>query len=126
VSLLDYPQTIELVDGEAHLLGLAVGHVWRAANEAKSAEPPLPLDLGLLLALPVLKRLGKRLWRLKDAEEAAARLGKVRRKPRAFRLSCEEVGVVMRHVWPHSTMFTAGVLGKVQQKSLNLTPFVNF
>lgn len=126
MSPLNLPQTIELERGEAYLLGLAIGHVWRAANEATGAEPPRPLDLGLLLALPVLQRLGRRLWRVKEGEEAIARLGKSRRKPRAFRLNCEEVAVVVRYVLPRATSFTAGVLGKVQQKSLNLTPYVNF
>lgn len=126
MSPLALPQTIELERGEAYLLGLAIGHVWRAANEATGAEPPRPLELGLLLALPVLQRLGRRLWRAKEAEEVAAQLGTPRHKPRAFRLSCEEVAVVMHYVLPRASFLTAGVLGKVQQKSLNLTPYVNF
>lgn len=124
MSPLHLPQTIELVPGEAYLLSLAIGHVWREANEATSAVPPRPLELGLLLALPVLQRLGKRLWRLKEAQEQAVRLGTGRHRPRAFRLTCEEVAVVTRHVLPRATCFTAGVLGKVQQKSLNLVAYV--
>lgn len=123
MSPLDLPQTIELKRGDAHLLCLAIGAVWRAANVATVAEPPRPLDLGLLLALPVLQKLGKRLWRVHLAEQAAARPA---RKPRRFRLSCEEVGVLMRHVWPTGTYFNAGALGKVQQVSLNVTAYVTF
>jgi len=117
-------QTIELYQGEAYALFLAIGAVWRTASQLPTAEPPQPISLDLLLALPVLQRLAKRLWRVYEAEQR--QVGKPRQKPRAFRLSCEEVGVLMRYVWPTASSFDASVLGKVQQKSLNLARYISF
>lgn len=124
MSPLLLPQTIALERGEALQLYLAVATVWREAMAAPHQQPPQPLALGLLLALPVLQRLGKRLYRVGQAE--AGRVGKPSARPRAFRLSGEEVAVLTSHVLPGAGLLARPVLGKVQQKSLNLTPFVIF
>lgn len=124
MTIVKFSQLVELEHGDAQQLYLAVATVWRTAYEALIQEPPHPIDISLLLALPVLQRLGKRLYKVCEAD--TNQVGKPRYKPRLFRFSCEEVAVVMRYVWPTGTTFTAGVLGKVQQKSLNLAPYVNF
>lgn len=122
MSPLVLPQTIELARGEAGQLYWAVAGVWTQACQAPRQLRPVPLEAGLLLALPVLQRLGKRLY---AAYQTEIRLvGKPRRRPRAFRLSCEEVVVVMRYVLPCAPVGVMPVLGKVQQKSLNLAPYV--
>ena len=124
MSPLSLPQTIELQRGEALQLYLALGTVWREANQAPLQQPPQPLELGLLLAMPYLRKLAKRLERVCRAE--AEHVGKPARRPRNFRLSCEEVAVVTKHVLPAAGMLARPALGKVQQKSLNLAPYVNF
>lgn len=124
MSSLHFPQTIELERGEAFQLYLAVATVWRDASAAPSQQPPQPLALELLLALPLMNRLGKRLYKVQQAEQR--QVGKPRRKPRPFRLSCEEVAVITRHVLPAAALLARSVLGKVQQKSLNLAPYVQF
>lgn len=123
MNLQHLSQTIDLERGEALHLYLAVATVWRDATAALS-PPPQPLALGLLLALPLLRRLGKRLYRVGQAE--ARQVGKPARGSRAFRLSGEEVAVLTCHVLPAAGLLARPVLGKVQQKSLNLTPYVNF
>jgi hypothetical protein len=122
MSTLVLPQTIELARGEAGQLYWVVARVWTDAQQAPLQVVPVPLDANLLIALPVLKRLGKRLYAAYQKE--ATHIGKPPRKPRTFRLSCEEVVVVMRHVLPAAPHGASPVLGKVQQKSLNLTPYV--
>ena len=121
---LPFPQTIELERGEAFQLYMAVATVWQNATQAVRQEPPQPLELGLLLALPLMNRLGKRLHKV--CESDACQVGKPRRKPRAFHLSCEEVAVVTRHVLPVADLLARPVLGKVQQKSLNLAQYISF
>jgi hypothetical protein len=123
MSTLILPQTIELARGDAWYFYGAVARVWTDAQQAPLQVVPVPLDADLLIALPVLKRLGKRLYTVYQKERH--HVGKPPRKPRTFRLSCEEVVVVMRHVLPAAPHGAASVLGKVQQKSLNLTPYVN-
>jgi hypothetical protein len=124
VSALVLPQTIELERGDALQFYWAVARVWTQACQAPLHVVPVPLDAGLLVALPVLKRLGKRLYTVSQNETTQA--GKPTRKPRSFRLSCEEVVVVMRHVLPTAPLLARSVLGKVQQKSLNLTRYIHF
>ncbi len=123
MSALVFPQTIELRRGDAHQLYWLVARVWTDACQAPLQVVPVPLDADLLLALPVLKRLGKRLYALYQNE--VSQVGKPRTRPRPFRLSCEEVIVVMRHVLPVTPAGAAPVLGQVQQKSLNLRRYVN-
>lgn len=122
MSTLLLPQTIELARGEAGQLYWAVARVWTEAQQAPRQVVPVPVDGALLVALPVLKRLGKRLYA--RCQKEVSQVGKPSAKPRAFRLSCEEVVVVMRHVLPVAPDGAAPVLGKVQQKSLNLAPYV--
>jgi hypothetical protein len=124
MSPLQLPQTIALTPGEASYFYFATGMVWRNAHYATCQQPPQPLELGLLLALPILERLGKRLYKRYQAEER--RVGKPAGNARPFRLSCEEVAVVTRYVLPAAGVFARPVLGKVQQKSLNLTPYLHF
>lgn len=124
MSVLVLPQVIELERGEAGQFYWAVARVWVEASQAPLQYEPIPLDVNLLIALPVLKRLGKRLYNLSQNE--TTHVGKPRRKPRAFRLSCEEVAVVVQHVLPVAPLQARAVLGKVQQKSLNLSRYVKF
>lgn len=122
MSTLLPSQTIELARGEALQLYWVVARVWVDAQQAPLQVAPVPLDADLLVALPWLKRLGKRLYSVSQKE--TTQVGKPLGKPRAFLLSCEEVVVVMRHVLPVAPAEAAHILGKVQQKSLNLAPYV--
>jgi hypothetical protein len=124
MSVIALPQTIELERGDALQLYWAVARVWTEACQAPLQVVPVPLDAGLLVALPLLKRLGKRLYRVSQNE--TTQVGKPKPKPRRFKMSCEEVAVVMRHVLPSASLAARPVLGKVQQKSLNLTSYIHF
>lgn len=124
MSTLVFPQTIELARGDAGQFYLAVARVWTDAQQAPLQVVPVPLEPELLLALPLLKRLGKRLYAAYQRETLV--VGKPSPKPKAFRLSVEEVVVVLRHVLPAAPIGAAPVLGKVHQKSLNLTQYVKF
>jgi hypothetical protein len=122
-SALVLPQTIELERGDAAHLYWAVASVWTQAQQAPLQVVPVPVAGDLLIALPLLQRLGKRLYTAYQTE--ACWIGKQRRRPKTFRFSCEEVVVVMRHVLPVAPEEAAPVLGKVQQKSLNLARYVH-
>jgi hypothetical protein len=124
LSTLVLPQTIELERGDALQFYWAVARVWTEACQAPLQVVPVPLDAGLLVALPLLQRLGRRLYKVSQNE--TTQVGKPTRKPRRFKMSCEELAVVMRHVLPKASLGARSVLGKVQQKSLNLTPYIHF
>ena len=116
-------QVVELERGEAHALQHVVGTVCLAVIDVLQAERPAPMPAGLLLAFPVLRRLVTRLGKV--AQQEFFRVGRPGPQPVRFRLSYEELVALMLHVQPRATSGFV-VLGKVQQKSLNLEQYIKF
>jgi hypothetical protein len=78
---------------------------------------------GIVPVLPVLARLARRLKRLDDRE--VTRIGLPRDTPTKLRIKGEELVAVILYVWPRAASAHM-VLGKVQQKSLNLEQWIDF
>ncbi|MBO2007573.1 hypothetical protein [Hymenobacter negativus] len=116
-------QLIELEHGEARQLYWQIGDVLRHVAMGAQRPTPRPVDGNLFLALPALQRVGQRLYRL--AQREANAIGPPRQRPRRFRLKAEELVALMLHVQPQATSGLV-VLGKVQQKSLNLESLITF
>jgi hypothetical protein len=121
VKLPHLDQVLELQRGEArqlleHLTTLGERMAFVLSPEGHGSLKPHEL-----LALPALNRVTGRVRRL--ALSAAAQVGKASGRPRRFRLSYDEL-IALRLCVPVTGL--DAVLGKVQQKSLNLAPYVNF
>jgi hypothetical protein len=123
MSLPHLDQTIELAHGEPRALFWQIGDVLRQVALGSALEPPRPVAPDLFLALPALQRVARRLQTA--ARRDAAVVGPAPRRPRRFRLKAEEVVAIMCYVHPVATGAWVE-LGKVQQKSLNLTPWIRF
>ena len=94
-------QIIELERGEAGQLWWAVADCGRR----NLARLQLPLgakveSAGVVVALPALERVARRLKRIDDRE--LSHVGLPRRKPVKFRLKCDELVAIMLYVWPHA------------------------
>lgn len=114
-------QVLELQRGEAkQLLEHLTGYGQRVAF-VLSPEGHGSLKPHELLALPALNRVTGRVRRLALSE--AAQVGKASGRPRRFRLAYDEL-LALRLCVPVTGQ--DAVLGKVQQKSLNLEPYVRF
>lgn len=114
-------QVLELEHGEAQQL---LAHLAAYGKRVATVVGPGgrgSLEPVQLLALPTLNRLAKRVGNLVACE--LRHVGKPSGRPRQFRLSYHEL-IALRLCVP-VTGYDA-VLGKVQQKSLNLAPYVNF
>ena len=116
-------QVVVLERGEACELQQVVGNVCLEVMATLQAERPAPMPAGLLLAFPVLRRLVTRLGKV--AQQEFFRVGRPGQQPVRFRLSYEELVALMLHVQPRATSGFV-VLGKVQQKSLNLEPWLRW
>jgi hypothetical protein len=109
-------QLIDLHRGEAaQLLG---------AIAAVAPVRSRPVAAPLLLALPVLGRLGKRLQALDQRERRV--VGPPPRRPRRFRLRHDEVIALMLYVFPAPGIVARVPLGRVQQVSLSLARWIDF
>lgn len=115
-------QVIELQRGEAGLLGWAVADKCRRTLARTGADRPVPG--ALLLALPALQRVAKRLQALDQRELNV--VGVPSRKPHRFRLRYDEVVAMMLYVFPEPISAARVPLGKVQQKALNLARWIDF
>lgn len=116
-------QLVELAHGEARQLYWEIGNVLRRVAIGAALEPPRRIDGALFLTLPVLQRVARRLYGV--AQREADAIGPPRRRPRRFRLKAEEVVAIMLHVHPVATGAWV-VLGKVQQRALNLEHLIAF
>ncbi|UOQ96636.1 hypothetical protein MUN81_15475 [Hymenobacter sp. 5317J-9] len=127
MNLAHLDQVIELERGEAGQLWWAVSEVGRR-NLARLSRPlGARVDsAGIVVALPALARIAKRLKRIDEREQH--HVGVPGRKPKKFRLKVDELVALMLHVWPESAPGHMGhvPLGKVQQKSLNLEQCIRF
>ena len=123
MSLNHLDQVIELHYGEPRQLFWQIGDLLNRVALRSQRPTPVPVDGNLFLALPALKRVAKRLYRL--AQRDADAIGPPRARPRRFRMKADEVVAIMLHVQP---VATGGFfeLGKVQQKSLNLDQYIKF
>ena len=118
MNLPHLSQTIHLERGEAFDFYEAIARRWQpAVLQLTKAGPPVP-------AIPVLQKIGKRLYRIDQREKS--HVGKPRTKPTAFKLSYQEVVALMLHLVPHAAGYSRVPLGKVQQVSLNLEPVIKF
>jgi hypothetical protein len=123
MNLPHLSQTIQLERGEAFDLYEVIGRHWQHhVGPLCNTGPPVPAEC--LLALPVLEKVGKRLYRIDQREKS--HVGKPRTKPTAFKLSYQEVVALMLHLVPHAAGFSRVPLGKVQQVSLNLAHVIKF
>ncbi|WP_210521595.1 hypothetical protein [Hymenobacter terricola] len=124
MNLSHLDQIIELERGEAGLLWWAVADCGRRNLVRLHMRPGRQVEsAGVVVALPVLERVAKRLKRIDNRE--LRHVGIPRRKPVKFRLKMDELVAIMLYVWPHA--WSGHVpLGKVQQKSLNLEQFIDF
>ena len=116
-------QVVELERGGAHELQHVVGNVCLEVMATLQSQYPAPMPAGLLLAFPVLRRVMVRLGKV--AQQEFFRVGRPSQQPVKFRLSYEELVALMLHVQPQATSAFV-VLGKVQQKSLNLDQVIYF
>ncbi|MDO7853171.1 hypothetical protein [Hymenobacter convexus] len=123
MSLAHLDQVIALEHGQARQLFWEIGNVLRRVALGSARQPPRRVEAALFLALPVLQRVARRLYRV--AQREADALGPPRRRPWRFRLKPEEVVAIVLHVLPGATG-ALPELGKVQQQSLNLTQWVRF
>ena len=124
MSLAHLDQVIELERGEAGQLWWAVADCGRRNLVRLHLRPEALVEsAGVVVALPVLERVARRLKRLDERE--LGHVGLPRRKPVKFRLKVDELAAIMLYVWPHACSGYV-VLGKVQQKSLNLTQYVSW
>jgi hypothetical protein len=121
MSLPHLDQLIELEHGQARQLFWQIGDLLNRVALRSQRPTPVPVDGNLFLALPVLQRVGKRLYRL--ARREADAIGPPRKRPWRFRLKAEEVVAILLHVHPVATGAWVE-LGKVQQKSLNLSRWI--
>ncbi|GAB3660058.1 hypothetical protein GCM10027594_30560 [Hymenobacter agri] len=121
MQLAHLDQVIALERGEARELWWAMAECGRR-NLARLSRPlGAPVDsAGVVVALPALERVARRLKRIDERERH--QVGIPSRRPKKFRLRVDELAALMLYVWPESLPGHAGhvVLGKVQQKSLNL------
>jgi len=117
-------QIMELERGEAGQLWWAIAEKWARTIAVTAAEPPEPVEAMLLLALPVLQRVAKRLYTIDQRE--LSRRGKPAGRPQRFRLRHDELIVIMRFVATERISLARVPLGKVQQKSLNLEHYITF
>ena len=117
-------QVIELERGEAGQLWWAVADCGRRNLVRLHMRPGTRVEsAGVVVALPALERVAKRLLRITDRE--LSRMGLPRRKPVKFRLKVDELAAIMLYVWPHACSGHV-VLGQVHQKSLNLDQDIKF
>ena len=124
MSLAHLDQIIELERGEAGQLWWAVADCGRR-NLVRLLHPhgDKVESAGVVVALPMLARVARRLKRIDEREQH--HIGLPRRRPVKFRLKVEEVAALMLYVWPHAASGHVP-LGKVQQKSLNLDQRMDF
>ena len=123
MSLAHLDQVIEFEHGQPHQLCWEIGNVLRRVAAGAALEPPRRVDARLFLALPVLQRVARRLYRL--AQRDADAIGPPRARPWRFRMKADEVVAIMLHVQPVATGAWVE-LGKVQQKSLNLAQWLQW
>lgn len=123
-------QVVELERGEAAALGHALSGAWKRAMSCFSGDPVTRrATTGEYLAVAVFEKLARRLFKRHEWELAhppAFRKSRARPAPWRLRLHGEELAVVMTYCWPHATIFDRVVLGKIQQKSLNIEYCLNF
>ena len=122
-------QLVPLERGEAGLLAKALAVLVRDVTQATR-----PVHVMDAITLPALATVATRLTRLHQREQLVpVRPGK-RPKPRAFRVSYDQLAVLLHC---RVALFYTGlegyeqlqlqvVLGKFQQQSLNLTHFIRF
>lgn len=118
-------QIIELQRGEAGQLCFAIADCGRRNLVRLHMRPGRRVESpGVVVALPVLERVARRLKRIAEREQA--HVGIPRRKPVKFRLRCDELVAIMCYVFPLAELSARVVLGKVHQVSLNLEHLIKF
>lgn len=124
MNLPHLDQIIELERGQAGELWWAVADCGRRNLVRLHMQQPCQVEsAGVVVALPALERVAKRLKRIDERE--LRHVGLPRRKPVRFRLKVDEVVAIMLYVWPHAGSGHV-VLGKVHQVSLNLEQVICF
>ena len=123
-SLAHLDQVIELERGEAGQLWWAVADCGRRNLVRLHMQPPCRVEsAGVVVALPALERVARRLRRIDEREQH--QVGLPRRRPVRFRLKVDELVAIMLYVFPHATSGHVP-LGKVHQVSLNLDRCIDF
>lgn len=126
MNLHHLDQIIELERGEAGQLWWAIFDCGRRNAlrlGMRPGEGHRVDSAGVVVALPVLNRVAKRLKRLDERE--LSHVGIPSRKPKRFRLKVDELVAIMLYVWPHAASCKVP-LGKVHQKSFNLEQYIRF
>ena len=125
MSLRHLDQIIALDRGEAGQLWWAVADCGRR-NLARllATRACFVESAGVVVALPVLARVAKRLKRIDEGE--LHHVGLPRRQPVKFRLRVDELVAIMLYVYPRAFSLVPVPLGKVQQKSLSLEQYMRF
>ncbi|WP_201979307.1 hypothetical protein [Hymenobacter rubidus] len=116
-------QRVLLERGEAGVLAAALGVLVRDVTHATRPVPLLEA-----IALPALSTLATRLGRLHQRERAAPPRPGQRPRPRAFRVSYDQLAVLLHYrlCLPYCGLGALGqqqvqvVVGKFQQQALNL------
>lgn len=123
-------QRVPLARGEAGLLARAlavlIGDMTHAARPAPAVE---------LLTLAPLATLGRALLKLHQREQlAAVKLSSRPPRPRLLRVACDQLAALLHcqgalyycHLSPEENLQLQAILGKFQQKSLNLSQWISF
>ncbi|MGI4862959.1 MAG: hypothetical protein ACRYFZ_03495 [Janthinobacterium lividum] len=123
-------QRVLLARGEAGLLARALAVLVR---DVTHAQRPVPL-VEILTFVP-LATLGRALLKLHQREQlTAAKPGRRPPKPRLLRVPCDQLAALLHcqgalyycHLSVEENLQLAGIVGKFQQKSLNLAQWVRF
>ena len=130
-QLAHYDQRVPMERGEAYLLLRALQVL--ISDLTRVADQPVPA-VQLLTTLPLVP-LGSKLQQLHNRELAAApqRPGRAP-KPRQLRVGCDELAALLHHrvalyycgLSAEQNLVLQLVLGKFQQKSLNLAQYIKF
>jgi hypothetical protein len=113
-------QVIELECGEAGQLLWHLTQLGKQVAFVLSSDGHGHVAPQVLIALPAMSRVVKRLQRLDERDQV--QVGKPA-KPRRFRLAFDELLAIRLYL---PVTGADAVLGKVQQKSLNLETYVAF
>lgn len=122
-------QLVLLQRGEAGVLAKAVGVLVGDVTRARR-----PVSAAKMLTFAPLATLGKKLYQLHQREQLTPPKRGRWPKPRTLRVSYDQLLALLDNRWALSycglseeeLLLLPGIVGKFQQKSLNLTQYISF
>lgn len=124
-----FDQLVPLERGEAGLLARAVAVLVRDVTHATR-----PVPLVEILTFAPLATLGRELLKIHRREQLAPARPKRPPKPRQLRVPCDQLAALLHceralyccGLSAEETLLLRGIVGKFQQKSLNLSQWIRF